>query len=636
MGICAIGDEDMINGKKIIAFCTTRINAKLNFELIESLGANAGKIGAKLLVYTTCLDLFWGRDNEKGEASIFNLMDFDIIDVVVLLNQEIKSKEVIDAIIERAHNKNVPVITLDAHIDGCVNVYFDYEHGMEKVIRHVIEDHHVTKLHFLSGFRNHELSENRVEVFKRVLRDKGIEFSDDMVSYGEFWAVPAEAAAQALVDSGRVPEAVICANDTMAISVCKVLKHNGYRVPEDVIVTGFDGIEDIYFSNPQITSCECRYADMGKRICELIPDIVDRKIVEGDFSIEPRLIIFKSCGCSYGTAMDVSEYLMDFHTRFFELQDNEHTFAELPSRVQMADSIEAAAEAFDKKRIKDVACFLTDKSVNEQINPTEWDGDSSFGDEVVLLFDSDKMCPEGERYVPSIFNVKDIAPNIDKKFEDDYPIIFLSLYLLKAPMGYLSFHFYDSDYINYIKIPQVVAAINNAIFGLRNMRYQKYLMAKLNEMYSTDQLTGLSNRTSFSMAYGEMLRHRQSGSKLVVALADLDGLKGINDNYGHTEGDNAICVEARALRNAFPHEALFVRFGGDEMAAVTEAQVEPEEIKAEFMKYFDDYNRTSGKPYNVSASLGIYTVQDGESVEFEMLIKKVDRLMYEEKRIRHS
>ena len=118
---------------------------------------------------------------------------------------------------------------------------------------------------------------------------------------------------------------------------------------------------------------------------------------------------------------------------------------------------------------------------------------------------------------------------------------------------------------------------------------------------------------------------------VTVVLADLDGLKAINDSFGHAAGDNAIRVTASALKESCPEDALCVRFGGDEMLAVICGPCNAIEIKAKIRKYLSDYNRRSSNGYKISASVGTYITNSAGDVSFEALVKASDSDMYVEK-----
>ena len=151
-------------------------------------------------------------------------------------------------------------------------------------------------------------------------------------------------------------------------------------------------------------------------------------------------------------------------------------------------------------------------------------------------------------------------------------------------------------------------------------------------MYKYDSLTNLYNRLSFTNEF-EKMKRSFAGKKvpLNIILIDLDGLKHINDNYGHGAGDNAIRVIATALREACPKGSLCVRFGGDEMLAVIPGKNDPEAVKHDINRRIERYNAKEGKPYLISASAGIYRTDSTCDTDFEHLIKEADAIMYAEK-----
>ena len=123
---------------------------------------------------------------------------------------------------------------------------------------------------------------------------------------------------------------------------------------------------------------------------------------------------------------------------------------------------------------------------------------------------------------------------------------------------------------------------------------------------------------------------------MAIVMCDLDGLKTINDKYGHDNGDFAIRTAAQALKRVCPHNAACTRFGGDEMMAVFPCCGVENDIRAMFDQALDSINEASGKPYRVSASMGIYITQNGEKPGFDELIRCSDKLMYEEKNQRKA
>lgn len=617
----------MIDGHKIVALCISRINDDSCHEFVTQLNRLLKMVGCRLFVYATCSDLFWMNPSEVGESFIFDLIDYDVTDAVIIFEERIKDKVSVDKIMENSRKRNIPVITIGEKFEGCFNVQFDYEKGFESVVRHVIEEHGVKDLHMIGGIKGNEFSEHRIDVFKGVISEYNIPFDDSMISYGDFWSGPTEEAMQKLIDEKRLPRAIVCANDTMAITVCNVLRRHDIRVPEDIIVTGFDGISDIEFSMPKVTSCKCHYKDLAAKCTEMIQKSIVGVQVDRHALIVPRIVRHESCGCVSKHDISAAEYLVDINDRFYRYQQENRTFTDITAKIQTCDNLEDVAQALSDPVIYDLCIILNKECTDESINPLTMQNAKSFSDEMIVLYDSDSPPP----FIPKSMTKKQILPDLKRRLEQSCTIIFMPLNFLNIPLGYACFHYHKDGIANFCKIPQTVSALNNALGGFRNMRYQQYLTGQIEEMYISDALTGLYNRSGFAKKYRKLVKGLSENEQLSVILADLDGLKQINDVYGHGEGDNAIHVTAAALKHCCPDDALCMRFGGDEMLAVIKGQADEADIRTKLGAYLNNYNTGSEKPYKVSVSLGIYVTETGESLDVEELIKKADKLMYKDK-----
>lgn len=155
------------------------------------------------------------------------------------------------------------------------------------------------------------------------------------------------------------------------------------------------------------------------------------------------------------------------------------------------------------------------------------------------------------------------------------------------------------------------------------------------EQSLTDELTQLYNRKGMAFFGIRLLREaKEKGRCIYTFVADLNGLKSINDNCGHREGDQAIRVIARQLTKAAPDYAVVCRTGGDEftiMAVLDADSTVPEEIECSFVRQMEEYNRTSGLPYQVKASYG-WEIRPGVAAgNLDECFNAADRKMYEMK-----
>lgn len=625
----------MIGKYKIAAVCISRIHDESSHEITTELNKSLTEIGYRMFVYHTTSDLFWDTASEKGEMSVYDLLDFRIVDALIIVDEMIKNKTVIDKLIEKAEIFDKPVIMIGGSRSDVVNIGFDYEAGFEQVIRHVISFHKLTDLHFMAGIQGNDFSEKRLDVFKKLLRENNIPFDQEtMVSYGDFWSVPTAAACKRLLERGHLPQAIICANDSMAITVCNTLSNAGVRVPDEVVVTGFDGIIDINFSSPKITSCLCCYGDIAAKITEVLQCGEENFPAGADFLIMPRMIINESCGCNGGTIINVAKHLSDLHSRFYRYKEEEKSFNEIGVRILSSENLKAAANELSSNIIYNMRCMLKNDCIDDTVDPFDSNYERGFGETLCVFFDSDAPTP----FAPHEFPAKGLFPGLEVALPTGYPIIFTALNFLDVPMGYLVFNFQNYDIQNYEKIPQIVNALNNSLGAYRTMRYQRHITEQVRKLSQYDQLTGLFTRGGCMRSYDRLIEKLdRQGKPVTVVMMDLDKLKYINDNYGHNEGDFAIKSTAVALKSACPENAVCIRMGGDEMVAFMASSMPVEDIKLEIEARLRSINKSSGKPYSISASIGVYrSSEQSELDSFEDLIKSADEKMYLDKAMKKS
>lgn len=624
----------MLYNKKIIALCMARIQDDASNEYITALNRVVTPAGYSIFVYNTCSAVSVDSYDGSTQTAIYEYMDFDIIDVVIVYEEVLRNQAVTDALIEKAQKHNAPIIVIGEAHEGCVNIKFDHANAFVEIVRHMIQVHHLKKLHFMAGFKGNQFSEYRLNAFRKVLEENGLPFDDSMVSYGDFYSVAAEREAEKLVASGNIPEAILCANDRMALAVCDVLDKHGIRVPEDVAVTGFDGIPEINVTTPRITSVICDPDDIAKQTLECLEKIESMRGQTKTFLVTPKLYIAESCGCVGKKSRNASEYLNTSYNCLYRFQEEELELSLITAQVQRCDSLEQVAVELKKGVIYDTCCMIEKDYLNEKVNPIQLTKHVDVKEkELMVVFDSDFL---GEKFVPYTISPKEITPHLDYLIEHGRVLVFTSLYHVDVPIGYACVFYSELTSGNYMKIPQNINALNNAFGGYRNLRYKNYLMNQIDEMYRIDTLTGLYNRRGFEREYNKLLKYKQECRRFTIVLADLDGLKYINDNFGHKEGDYAIHAVAQALVNVCPGNSVFTRFGGDEMLAVCPCVLDVTETKEKFKSYFSDLNATANKDYVIEASTGIYITGEDEVLGFEELIEKSDRLMYEEKKERKA
>ena len=182
------------------------------------------------------------------------------------------------------------------------------------------------------------------------------------------------------------------------------------------------------------------------------------------------------------------------------------------------------------------------------------------------------------------------------------------------------------------------ACVMNIGIGLENIRKWMLLqntVERLNDMLIYDTMTGLYNRAGF-YKYAETLYDEieKAEERAFIIFVDVDGLKMINDTFGHKAGDTLIRQMADSIRLMIDDNRLAMRYGGDEFVVFgrcTEGETE-QSILRELRAGMEKINEDSEYSFKLSASLGISIYEAGEIEGLEKMVELADERMYEEKR----
>jgi diguanylate cyclase (GGDEF)-like protein/PAS domain S-box-containing protein len=169
---------------------------------------------------------------------------------------------------------------------------------------------------------------------------------------------------------------------------------------------------------------------------------------------------------------------------------------------------------------------------------------------------------------------------------------------------------------------------------LRNVMELREAQEHLQTLSLTDELTGLHNRRGFFTMASRMLRSvPRTGQEFTVLYIDVDGLKTVNDTYGHDAGSALLVGAADVLKNTFRAADVVGRIGGDEFVAIAAiARAGSGVITERLTTHLGNFNARSGLPYALSLSFGMAYFDPGGSTTLEEVVRQADHAMYEQKR----
>lgn len=255
---------------------------------------------------------------------------------------------------------------------------------------------------------------------------------------------------------------------------------------------------------------------------------------------------------------------------------------------------------------------------------------------------------EGSFSIPdekSLVPVSSIYDNNKMPQNRRLTIVFHPLYSGEDLFGIIAYETHSEFFRNIAPVSiQVSVGLKTIILLEQQKNIQKKLQLNLDKLSAnnhllsklskTDPLTGLYNRRGFLDSVDMMISSSLNiGSNAVLVYGDLDGLKQINDKYGHDEGDFAIRECAEILREAFRATDVISRFGGDEFvifAVMKKANFE-EVLKDRIARISRAHNEVLQKPYSVSLSTGVAECIIDDNFDINKLMCIADRKLYNEK-----
>lgn len=167
----------------------------------------------------------------------------------------------------------------------------------------------------------------------------------------------------------------------------------------------------------------------------------------------------------------------------------------------------------------------------------------------------------------------------------------------------------------------------------------KEMQRRLEDLSLTDELTGLNNRRGFLVLAKDRLELGHRNDEVMLLLfADLDGLKAINDTYGHAAGSDAIRSVSALLKDSLRTSDVLSRWGGDEFVALlAKASGEKgDKVISRFRENLAKFNESSGLPYQLAVSIGTRSIEPGPDQNLDDLIADADADMYKNKRYKRG
>ncbi len=568
----------------------------------------------------------------EGEKACVNFPDFESFSGLIVFEDVFDNVGMPEALYANIKEKTTcPVVYVRSTKEGCYSVLIEDRASIAAMTRHFVEDHGFTDLCYMSGKKDAEDAKARLEGFTSVLEEHHIPIKEHMIFHGNYWTDKGEEA-MAWFMEGRTtyPQAIVCANDYMALSICEVLRRRGVKVPQEVCVSGFDFMDEAKTNIPTLTSLEVDFEKMVDRAVDIIHSVNQGNEEEQIQRVPAKIRLQKSCGCGkqyrYKNIVELMnakrELINDTKNTLMSVTDYQYAYS-------YAEYIAIADRHRDFLRSSKIYVCFCDQEEKEY---EEAERDCTYTERIQLRKIIEGNLPPQD--VEVTFPRRKILP--DEYWKEDKPnnLFVFTIHYKNKIYGYMVaeppidswFDIFTQGYF---------MTLANAIENSESHNKMEQLES-IRAVYQNDALTGILNRRGFDKLLQESFaRVREGIENIAIVSVDMDNLKVINDTYGHAEGDKALIVIAKALSSVMREGDFCARIGGDEYAAVIKITEKNRSVKfkKEFNEALDKANKDLNK-YKVGASVGICETTDHEATSLMACIQIADKRMYEEKKSR--
>ena len=602
----------------------------------------------KSLEYGYTAELFTSIDGEDlgpysiGEEYLLNIPDFDALDGVIFVSGTYLSGELRDKILLKlqaeCHCPIVEIAVTDTHFP---HIVLENDSATRLLTEHLITEHHCRRICYLGCSSETYFSDQRRDYYKEAMAAHGLPVAKDDISFCDYTETDVQDALARFTRNGK-PDAVVCYNDRMALLFLAAALTAGYRVPEDISITGGDDTAE--GASVGLTSVSFPVYEMGASSVTQLIALMQGNEIPPVTQVTAASVFRHSCGCKSSTPANPV---------FLEQQLN-HRIASLEGSI--LDSLNRSA-AFGHVTDLDDAMDLLERYVLNIRHCTEfylclYDGWDSISSHILELTEQEEESLKNDTVILK-FGLKNKKRLPECSYQKTSPLpdyiyenstsayTYAPLFFDNHQFGYIALA-YENNQINvHFQLIHWIMNITQMLEHIYEAKENGLLVAHLEEIYMKDALTGLYNKHGYNhfekLLIEQAVREKET---LTCFLFDLDGLKWINDNFGHQEGDFALQVIGNALKHAIRQNDICARFSGDEFYLLTCGYTEDDakDLTEKVEQYLENYNRLSTKKYPIRASFGYAPITPDDTFladDLKEVFDRADKQMYSVKGKHH-
>ena len=630
----------MYKGKKIIALCVNKLNEVHNRKFVKAIYDEAIKRDVRVIVYNSITDYFFSTLSDAAQEKIYDLLTFEYADALIVIPETYKNKGVLNKLTDKAKEHNCPIVAYAEYLEEAdCNILENHTEVFGRMVEHLITVHNIKRPYLMSGVQNNPVAVQRENEYFRVLEENGIPAEKDVyMGYGDFWTEPTLNTMNAFLDkvaAGEVqmPDAVVCVNDTTAVTVSDSLREHGYSVPEDVLVTGFDGIDPDNIIIPSITTCEHDYENYAKKAMDAALDLSDGKKVEAVQNTQMRLKLAETCGCSKVDHLKYQTNSRKIYRQFVESDFEASHWAKIPLKCVNPPTLSNVRKVLSK--------YLSNSSaVSLNENFMEMDSEIKVANPLsvkqMIICGKDE---KGNELMPIYYQIENVIDIMDQYLHSPMQIITI-INFNQTVFGFAVFELHDFEE-DPAMITKFVFNFGNALTILNTQLKNTSLLNQIDDITLTDAYTGLPTLKGIDRVFEERLRDIDvNHSNVALTVYSVDNWNEILKKFGLEEAEYVLDLVADTLRDVYPKRSIIGKITDMEFSVSTDFEDYLDmdslldECEAKFYERINravEENKESGHYYDLPITHGRVTTKIEENTKLIDLVMMATNEMLAER-----
>lgn len=557
-------------------------------------------------------------NNEMKHNIIFNLLDGLPLDGLIVLTGSLSLYIGIEGF-RNYLNKfdNIPIVSLFVDLPNCINLSYSNYNSSYLLTEHLIQ-HNFKSYSCIKGHQNSKEANDRFDGAKDALKKHGKAF--DYIYQGNYSERSGYLGALEIIEKSQ-SDVIICGNDEMAFGAFKAIEESGLKIPDDISLVGYDDVERATLHKIGLTTVRQPFSEISRLSIDALKGV--------EFTqehIQAQLKIRSSCRCENVNCNQLASENQLIKRKYSHVIDSYEDMIFLSASFNGVNDLSALNKAI--------------KSYLDKIKGTEFylclydEAKLEIGDPSLFTYPEKMICQLAYIYgevlpTQEYLTFQGLPDDCFKRTKTNshlvYPII-----MDDKSYGHIIVDSKMARKLSFVAFRSIIGNVLNRIdINNQLLGYSKQL-----EMLALkDSLTGVFNRRGlFSIAEENYKNGIKLGRQPGIVYCDINGLKQVNDTYGHASGDFLIAKIAEILETYFI-DGVVSRVGGDEFVIYLDDCRERDTmtIRAGLYQRIQMENEKKRVPYEISTGIGISIYDSDRNLTLSELIDAADKNLYKNK-----